>query len=200
VPFPIDDLHLLISLHHPPPRLLHLPPHPESLWFIGLLLPHPGAFLEPSVGGFSGDLRKIKVSCGTTFRCRRRGHRWWSSRLLCSTGSGLWRGSQRHAHTLHTPLAARGHSVHVFTFPLPHTKARPSPSPNGPEIHFLDDELGAVALWLGMEAVRGHEAEGKNDEPIAWPFSIGTRAAWTSRRCRGTTSRWRRYTRASTRT
>jgi hypothetical protein len=76
VPFPIDDLHLLISLHHPPPRLLHLPPHPESLWFIGLLLPHPGAFLEPSVGGFSGDLRKIKVSCGTTFRCRRRGHRW----------------------------------------------------------------------------------------------------------------------------
>jgi hypothetical protein len=51
-----------------------------------------------------------------------------------------------HTHTLHKPLTARGHSVHVFTFPLPHTEARPSPSPNGSEIHFLDDEPGAVAL------------------------------------------------------
>jgi hypothetical protein len=49
---------------------------------------------------------------------------------------------KRHAHTLHTALAARGHSVHVLTFPPPHTEDELSPSPNGPELHFLDSGPG----------------------------------------------------------
>ncbi|XP_062179839.1 uncharacterized protein LOC133884435 [Phragmites australis] len=70
-------------------------------------------------------------------------------------------GMERHAHTLHTALAAQDH---LFTSPPPHTEAAPSPSPDGPQLHFLDGEPGQ---WRCDEAWKLYEAEGEND-----PFDV----------------------------
>ncbi|XP_057448788.1 uncharacterized protein LOC130740267 [Lotus japonicus] len=53
-------------------------------------------------------------------------------------------GMERHAHTLHTALANRGHRVHIFTSPPQDTKNQQagSPSPTSPHIHFHEGEPG----------------------------------------------------------
>ncbi|KAG2553921.1 hypothetical protein PVAP13_9KG628600 [Panicum virgatum] len=73
-------------------------------------------------------------------------------------------GMERHAHTLHRALAARGHRVHVFTSPPAHTEAAPALSPYGPQLHFLDGEPGQ---WRCDEAWKLYEAEGEID-----PFDV----------------------------
>jgi glycosyltransferase involved in cell wall biosynthesis len=122
----------------------------------------------PGTGGFSRDLREIKFSWNhLPFSASRPP----PAKLKIAVFSRKWPvasapgGMERHAHTLHTALAARGHRVHVFTSPPPHTEAAPQPSsPNGPELHFLDGEPGQ---WRCDEAWKLYEAEGEND-----PFDV----------------------------
>lgn len=120
-----------------------------------------------SLTAFSGDLRDIEFS--------------WNhlpftpskpplAKLKIAVFSRKWPvatapgGMERHAHTLHTALAARGHRVHVFTSPPPHTEAAPPASPDGPQLHFLD---GTPGQWRCDEAWKLYEAEGEND-----PFDV----------------------------
>ncbi|KAK8598850.1 hypothetical protein V6N13_076796 [Hibiscus sabdariffa] len=56
-------------------------------------------------------------------------------------------GMERHAYTLHTALASRGHRVHVFTSPLvnnnrDHPEASTSASSSSPRIHCHEGEAG----------------------------------------------------------
>ncbi|KAK6934831.1 Glycosyltransferase subfamily 4-like, N-terminal domain [Dillenia turbinata] len=55
-------------------------------------------------------------------------------------------GMERHAYTLHTALARRGHHVHIFTSPVSNpaqVSAQQSESPNSsPQIHFHEGEPG----------------------------------------------------------
>ena len=120
-----------------------------------------------TVSGFAGDLRDIEFSWN---------HLPFSSsqpplaKLKIAVFSRKWPvatapgGMERHAHTLHTALAARGHRVHVFTSPPPHTEAAQSPSADGPQLHFLD---GTPGQWRCDDAWKLYEAEGEND-----PFDV----------------------------
>lgn len=52
-------------------------------------------------------------------------------------------GMERHAYTLHTALARRGHQVHVFTSPADSSSPTESSSNyNSPRIHFHEGEAG----------------------------------------------------------
>jgi glycosyltransferase involved in cell wall biosynthesis len=150
--------------------------------FLSLLLLHrssfPGSSCSPalagaashrgrSAAGFEGDLRDIEFSWNhLPFSASRPP----PTKLKIAVFSRKWPvatapgGMERHAHTLHTALAARGHRVHVFTSPPPHTEAAPSPSADGPQLHFLDGEPGQ---WRCDEAWKLYEAEGEND-----PFDV----------------------------
>ena len=130
----------------PPHTMLSLSPSVLSLIllipFFSLLLLHrssfPGSSCVPalagaasrrdSVDGFSGDLRDIDFSWNhLPFSASRPP----PAKLKIAVFSRKWPvasapgGMERHAHTLHTALAARGHRVHVFTSPPPYTEAAP---------------------------------------------------------------------------
>ncbi|KAM3331376.1 hypothetical protein ACQJBY_027408 [Aegilops geniculata] len=120
-----------------------------------------------SVSGFAGDLRDIEFSWNhLPFMSSKPP----PAKLKIAVFSRKWPvatapgGMERHAHTLHTALAARGHRVHVFTSPPPHTEAAPSPSADGPQLHFLD---GTPGQWRCDEAWKLYETEGDND-----PFDV----------------------------
>ncbi|BAD68710.1 glycosyl transferase family 1 protein-like [Oryza sativa Japonica Group] len=152
--------------------------------FLSLLLLHRSAFpasrspllahltasssSRSSASGFAGgDLREIEFSWNhLPFRQSRPP----PARLKIAVFSRKWPvasapgGMERHAHTLHTALAARGHRVHVFTSPPPHTEAAPPRSADGPQLHFLDGDPG---VWRCDEAWKLYEAEAEND-----PFDV----------------------------
>ncbi|KAF2308955.1 hypothetical protein GH714_025931 [Hevea brasiliensis] len=62
-------------------------------------------------------------------------------------------GMERHAYTLHTSLARRGHQVHVFTSPLDGESSSLSPLFSSPQIHCHEGEPESVALphWLARD-------------------------------------------------
>ena len=70
-------------------------------------------------------------------------------------------GMERHAHTLHTALARRGHQVHVFTSPPPHDIIAPTSSPY---IHWHEGELGR---WRYNKAWEQYIEENKRE-----PFDV----------------------------
>ncbi|KAG8056009.1 hypothetical protein GUJ93_ZPchr0001g30043 [Zizania palustris] len=121
-----------------------------------------------SASGFTGgDLREVEFSWNhLPFKSSRPP----PARLKIAVFSRKWPvatapgGMERHAHTLHTALAARGHRVHVFTSPPPHTEAAPQRSADGPQLHFLDGDPG---VWRCDEAWKLYEAEAEND-----PFDV----------------------------
>lgn len=74
---------------------------------------------------------------------------------------------ERHALTLHSALAARGHRVHVFTSPPPPDATSTisyDQSETGPHLHFLD---GPPGQWRCDEAWTLYETESEND-----PFDV----------------------------
>ncbi|XP_073006637.1 uncharacterized protein [Typha latifolia] len=68
-------------------------------------------------------------------------------------------GMERHALTLHSALAARGHDVHVFTS----ASASASQDSSGPVLHFLS---GPVAQWRCDEAWALYEAAAQENGPF----------------------------------
>ncbi|CAI9094899.1 OLC1v1030729C1 [Oldenlandia corymbosa var. corymbosa] len=100
-------------------------------------------------------------------------------------------GMERHAHTLHTTLAQRGHEVHVFTSP-PNDEpkqnvgiqSRASP-PLAPLIHWHEGEPGK---WRYNKAWEQYEEEENNNdrnrpfdvihsESVALPFHVARRVS-----------------------
>ncbi|XP_047306923.1 uncharacterized protein LOC124910334 [Impatiens glandulifera] len=70
-------------------------------------------------------------------------------------------GMERHAHTLHSALASRGHEVHIFTSPM--NKHIPK-SPNSPIIHCHDDS--EPGRWRYNKAWEQYEIENANGRPF----------------------------------
>ncbi|XP_068665054.1 uncharacterized protein [Aristolochia californica] len=69
-------------------------------------------------------------------------------------------GMERHAHTLHSALAQRGHRVHVYTSAPPSGSPMPNTSRDAfPNVHFLDKSPGK---WNYHEAWASFEAENKS--------------------------------------
>ncbi|GMJ00194.1 hypothetical protein like AT4G19460 [Hibiscus trionum] len=90
-------------------------------------------------------------------------------------------GMERHAYTLHTALARRGHSVHVFTSPLvdnnrDHTGTPSSTSSNSPIIHCHEGEAGKwrynKAWELFDEENRREPFDVIHSESVALPHSL----------------------------
>ncbi|KAI3453925.1 hypothetical protein Pfo_010588 [Paulownia fortunei] len=86
----------------------------------------------------------------------------------------------RHAHTLHTALARRGHQVHVFTSPpvneavVPITRQVKLPSPGSPVVHWHE---GEPDKWRYNKAWEQFQEENRQDpfdvihsESVALPF------------------------------
>ena len=76
-------------------------------------------------------------------------------------------GMERHAHTLYTALARRGHQVHVFTSPSEDEKTTTSisskSSPSSPYIHFHEGEPGK---WRYNKAYELFLEENQRDQPF----------------------------------
>ncbi|KAH8521657.1 hypothetical protein Peur_040305 [Populus x canadensis] len=74
-------------------------------------------------------------------------------------------GMERHAYTLHTALAHRGHQVHIFTSPVDENS--PSVSHAGvisyPQIHFHEGEPGK---WIHNKAWKQFEEENQRAKPF----------------------------------
>lgn len=89
-------------------------------------------------------------------------------------------GMERHAHTLHTALARRGHEVHIFTSPPP--SQLPPPSEGGdsplmslPLLHYHEGEPGRWRYNKAWEQFQQHENDhGHFDvvhsESVALPY------------------------------
>ncbi|KAL8499538.1 hypothetical protein ACS0TY_022473 [Phlomoides rotata] len=67
-------------------------------------------------------------------------------------------GMERHAHTLHTALAHRGHQVHVFTSPPLIGEGGAGASSSSPVVHWHD---GEPEKWRYNKAWEQFEEEGK---------------------------------------
>lgn len=79
-------------------------------------------------------------------------------------------GMERHAHTLHTALARRGHQVHVFTSPSEEDEATKTTTsisskgaPSSPYIHFHEGEPGK---WRYNKAWELFLEENQRDQPF----------------------------------
>ncbi|KAK2373596.1 phosphatidylinositol N-acetylglucosaminyltransferase subunit A [Trifolium repens] len=77
-------------------------------------------------------------------------------------------GMERHAHTLHTALARRGHLVHVFTSPSEDETATTASisskgSPSSPYIHYHEGETGK---WHYNKAWELFLEENQRDQPF----------------------------------
>ncbi|KAK8598846.1 hypothetical protein V6N13_076792 [Hibiscus sabdariffa] len=90
-------------------------------------------------------------------------------------------GMERHAYTLHTALARRGHRVHVFTSPLVdnnrgHPGAPTSTSSSSPRIHCHEGEAGKwkynKAWELFDEENRRQPFDVIHSESVALPHSL----------------------------
>ncbi|XP_027079788.2 uncharacterized protein [Coffea arabica] len=89
-------------------------------------------------------------------------------------------GMERHAHTLHTALARRGHQVHVFTSPPDQDDNVPRESQSfSPVIHWHEGEPGR---WRYNKALEQYEAENNrrefdviHTESVALPFHVARR-------------------------
>uniref|UniRef100_A0A1D1YSR0 Putative glycosyltransferase MJ1607 n=1 Tax=Anthurium amnicola TaxID=1678845 RepID=A0A1D1YSR0_9ARAE len=85
-------------------------------------------------------------------------------------------GMERHALTLHTALARRGHRVHVFTSAPPAGAAPDGASPEGLNVHFLGNPPGQ---WRSGEAWSLFKAEDEREafdvvhsESVALPHRL----------------------------
>ncbi|KAJ3695207.1 hypothetical protein LUZ60_000584 [Juncus effusus] len=134
--------------------------------FVLLHSPSSPSAISNTSKPYSGDLRNITFSWNTL--------PFSSSKpppisLKIAVFSRKWPsvsapgGMERHAMTLHSALAARGHRVHVFTSPPPLSDS-PYVSANGPHLHFLDGQPGQ---WKCDEAWSLYETESEND-----PFDV----------------------------
>ncbi|XP_031118332.1 uncharacterized protein LOC116021939 [Ipomoea triloba] len=128
---------------------------------------------------WSGDLRRVEFSWN---RLEFSGGKPPLKALKIAVFSRKWPtsatpgGMERHAHTLHTALARRGHEVHVFTSPPPEPAA---PGENGgpaPVIHWHDGEPGR---WRYNKAWEQFEAENRksafdviHSESVALPHHL----------------------------
>lgn len=127
-----------------------------------LFLLHPSHRLSESPfkedqSHFSGDLRKAqfawnKLCFGPS-----------SDKLKLAVFSKKWPigaapgGMERHASTLYTELAARGHEVHVFTVPSDR-QARPNLIQGNLHVHFAPNDAGSLNFSLAFEAFRRENA------------------------------------------
>ncbi|KAJ4771023.1 D-inositol 3-phosphate glycosyltransferase [Rhynchospora pubera] len=128
----------------------------------------PSPPLSKQTKHFTGDLRDITFSWNTlpfafskppplSLKIAVFSRKWPS---VSSPG-----GMERHALTLHSALAARGHRVHVFTSPPPpDSTSLSTQSETGPHLHFLD---GPPGQWRCDEAWTLYETESEND-----PFDV----------------------------
>ncbi|KAK6274372.1 hypothetical protein POUND7_004081 [Theobroma cacao] len=127
-------------------------------------------FAPNNVNSWSGDLRKAEFA--------------WNRlpftqiqpppiRLKIAVFSRKWPigttpgGMERHAYTLHTALARRGHQVHVFTSPVDGGKAppdTPTSSANSPRIHCHEGEAGKWRYNKAWELF--------NEESQRGPFDV----------------------------
>ncbi|XP_019152310.1 PREDICTED: uncharacterized protein LOC109149118 [Ipomoea nil] len=85
-------------------------------------------------------------------------------------------GMERHAHTLHTALARRGHEVHVFSSPPLETGTPPATTSPSPVIHWHDGEPGR---WRYNKAWEQFEEENRkaafdviHSESVALPHHV----------------------------
>ncbi|ONK81150.1 uncharacterized protein A4U43_C01F25820 [Asparagus officinalis] len=115
---------------------------------------------------FSGDLRNVKFSWNLlTFSSDRPP----PTSLKIAVFSRKWPaasapgGMERHALTLHTALARRGHRIHVFTSAPPPNEAVPT-STGHPKLHFLE---GPPGQWRCEDAWALFEAEN-----LVEPFDV----------------------------
>lgn len=83
---------------------------------------------------------------------------------------------ERHAHTLHTALARRGHQVHVFTSPPVDKKARFGSATSSPVVHWHE---GEPEKWRYNKAWEQFQEEGQkrpfdviHSESVALPYWI----------------------------
>lgn len=117
---------------------------------------------------FSGDLRAAEFSWN---RLKFDEHKLPPVSLKIAVFSRKWPvgavpgGMERHAHTLHTALAQRGHKVHVFTSPpLDATGTIVSQDVVQPIIHYHEGEPGR---WRYNKAWENYQEENNNE-----PFDV----------------------------
>ncbi|XP_058092334.1 uncharacterized protein LOC131238744 [Magnolia sinica] len=120
-----------------------------------LLLSHPpNRLTEPRSQEahlqFYGDLREAR------FAWNRLCFGPISDKLKLAVFSKKWPigavpgGMERHAHTLFSELAARGHEVHVFTVPSDR-QARPDVVHGSLHLHFASNDAGSLNCSLAVE-------------------------------------------------
>lgn len=90
-------------------------------------------------------------------------------------------GMERHAHTLHTALARRGHQVHVFTSPPGNDNISRESQSFSPVIHWHEGEPGR---WRYNKAWEQYDAENNRErfdiihsESVAVPYYIARRVS-----------------------
>ncbi|KAK3429688.1 hypothetical protein EUGRSUZ_E01172 [Eucalyptus grandis] len=144
------------------------------------LFPNAAASSAHSPKPFSGDLRDARFAWNRlSFDDPRDASRPLPLRI--AVFSRKWPvgttpgGMERHAYTLHTALAARGHQVHVFTSPVEGTvkdNMGDSPTPP-PRLHFHEGEPGRwrynKAWEMFVEENRREAFDVVHSESVALP-------------------------------
>ncbi|XP_008813809.2 D-inositol 3-phosphate glycosyltransferase [Phoenix dactylifera] len=122
--------------------------------------------ISPGTHPWSGDLREVDYSWNSL---KLTGHRPPPATLRIAVFSRKWPvasapgGMERHALTLHSALARRGHHVHVFTSSPPPTERPSSPRSGSPQLHFLS---GPPGQWRCDEAWALFQAETQAGGPF----------------------------------